>query len=193
MASVGQAIRWDDRVSLNAMLRQLAEICPAATGREDVMPASVQSLHFRAHENPIDVFRTARDLVEGELSAHNDVSQEAYWGCGPWVEFAAEGGALSWAISWRPKQPATDSFAETPQTLGEVRAGRSRNAQDWTPRDLLVKLLREHDSGECKLEAVVVSFRTETQEGFWSATPDRTTALGLAAALMLGLGGMGIQ
>ena len=44
-----------------------------------------------------------------------------------------------------------DSFADHPPTLGRSAPTARTTALTGRPRDLLVKLLREHDSGECVL------------------------------------------
>lgn len=92
-------------------------------------------------------------------------------------------------VSVRPpaEDAAEQTFADHPTTLGEKRAGRSHAADDWTPRDLLVKLLREHDSGEVVLTDMIVSFRADGVAGFWNACADRTMAAGLAAQAMVAL------
>lgn len=50
----------------------------------------------------------------------------------------------------------TDDFRDAPITISEARAKRSGNAQDWTPRDALVHVLRQIDSGEIVLDDVIV-------------------------------------
>ncbi len=101
-------------------------------------------------------------------------------------------------LVWAPQEGAEDpqpeppdpaeTFADHPTTLGEKRAERSQRGQDWRPRDLLVKLLRDHDSGEVVLTDLVVSFRADDGvSGFWNSCADRTTAVGLAAQAMTSL------
>lgn len=41
-------------------------------------------------------------------------------------------------------------FSTHPPTIGELRCDRSGNANDWTPRDALIKALRDLDSGDWK-------------------------------------------
>ena len=41
-----------------------------------------------------------------------------------------------------------DDFSNFPKKITEVRAGKSKSAGDWTPRDALISLLREIDSGK---------------------------------------------
>lgn len=73
-----------------------------------------------------------------------------------------------------------ESFADAPQTIGELRSGRSQNGADWTPRDLLLKLLREHDSGECVLTDLVVGMRMSNgRAGYWNACSNSIIACGL--------------
>lgn len=42
----------------------------------------------------------------------------------------------------------TDDFSDHPQTLGEVRSDKSRKAQDWSVKEMLISILRRIDSGE---------------------------------------------
>lgn len=49
-----------------------------------------------------------------------------------------------------------DDFRDMPATIGEVRSDRSGTASDWSPRDLLVSLLRDIDSGKVNLDAAIV-------------------------------------
>lgn len=78
------------------------------------------------------------------------------------------------------------SFADAPTTIGEARAQRDQSAAKWSPRDLLISLLREIDSGETKISALVVSYAVEHDDGalshgYRNACPDNFTALGLLA------------
>jgi hypothetical protein len=85
-----------------------------------------------------------------------------------------------------------DTFADAPLSIGEARSARSQRSQDWTPREVLVKMLREHDSGEQVLEELVVTFRSAGQTGFWNACSMRTTALGLLVQAAIGIGTVGM-
>ena len=83
-------------------------------------------------------------------------------------------------------QQLNASFANAPVSIGEARAKRDKSAATWTPRDALVGLLREIDSGETKVSALVVTFAVEHEDGrlghgFRNAAPDNFTALGLLA------------
>ena len=40
-----------------------------------------------------------------------------------------------------------ENFADAPLSIAEHKAGKSHDAKDWTPRDVLVELLRGIDRG----------------------------------------------
>lgn len=78
-----------------------------------------------------------------------------------------------------------DSFKDMPQTISEIRSDKSLLGKDWTPRDLLVSLLRGIDSGELNMKSCVVFFRYESDDestfiGFRQACPSALDAMGLA-------------
>lgn len=78
---------------------------------------------------------------------------------------------------------STESFANYPQSLNEMRSRRSGNAADWTPRDALIQMLRDIDSGTIQPDALVVSFREKVELGyrtsFSAACPDSGVMLAL--------------
>lgn len=78
---------------------------------------------------------------------------------------------------------ANESFSDYPQSLNEVRSRRSGNAADWTPRDALIQMLRDIDSGLIQPDALVVSFREKLDQGFRTsfsaACPDSGVMLAL--------------
>ena len=80
-----------------------------------------------------------------------------------------------------------DTFEEAPTSIAEARAAKTRDGAQWTPRDLLVKLLRDIDSGECVIDQMIVSYSSAGQSGYWNATPDLTTALGLLAQAQMSM------
>lgn len=57
-----------------------------------------------------------------------------------------------------------DDFKNHPTTLGEVKSDRSGKGSDWTPRDALVRALRDLDSGEWKPESVFISMTEKVGE-----------------------------
>lgn len=77
-----------------------------------------------------------------------------------------------------------DDYSKHPQSLTEIRANKTRSCSDWTPRDVLIDLLRRIDGGE-NIDAIVVAMRQVNEDGtatrFSMATPDAATALGLMA------------
>jgi hypothetical protein len=76
-----------------------------------------------------------------------------------------------------------DNFADHPKSITEIRSDKSRRASDWTPRDVLVSLLRDIDSGERKVTSVVVAIMNE-EEGavscsYLCSTRTHTETLGI--------------
>jgi hypothetical protein len=77
----------------------------------------------------------------------------------------------------------TESFAEHPVSINEVKSERSGDSADWTPRDVLVKVLRMIDSGEISPDVLVVAYGQHVEGKrtghFWQSTPDGMLSLGL--------------
>jgi hypothetical protein len=74
------------------------------------------------------------------------------------------------------------------RTLGAERSERSQRASDWTPRECLIELLREIDSGETTADHLIVAWRPvrkgdENENGhFLAAGPSALVNLGLLSA-----------
>lgn len=51
-----------------------------------------------------------------------------------------------------------DEFKGHPETIGEIRAFKSKRARDWSPRDLLIRMLREIDEGRLNPDVMVLCF-----------------------------------
>lgn len=80
----------------------------------------------------------------------------------------------------------TDDFSKAPLTITELRAKRSGNAEDWTPRDALVHVLRQIDSGELVADDVIVITVRAYGDGddqliINSGTANRTRQAGIIA------------
>lgn len=59
-----------------------------------------------------------------------------------------------------------NDFSGYPKSIAEKRADKAGDGRLWTPRDLLIALLREIDEGDIKAEHMVVCFdRSEEREG----------------------------
>jgi hypothetical protein len=83
----------------------------------------------------------------------------------------------------------TDSFADHPPSIGEIRADKTDRAADWIPRDILISLLREIDDGTLDVDAMVVLFRRNSGDrgqvgrvGWRVASPDAHTTIGIVAS-----------
>lgn len=61
-----------------------------------------------------------------------------------------------------------DSYADYPRSVNELRTLRSGNAADWSPREILIAMLREIDAGRLEPESLVVVYREKREGGFWS-------------------------
>lgn len=59
----------------------------------------------------------------------------------------------------------TESFADAPQSITELRSDKSGSAKDWTPRDALVTTLREIDTGKFGPEHIVIMWAYKTDDG----------------------------
>lgn len=49
-----------------------------------------------------------------------------------------------------------DDYAQHPRSITEIRSGKTRDAADWTPRDVLIHVLRTIDSGEWEPQMLMV-------------------------------------
>jgi hypothetical protein len=83
----------------------------------------------------------------------------------------------------------TEDFSTAPVSLAEVKADRDLDASKWTPRDALVQLLREIDSGETKVDVVFIALGEYADDGgvstgFRAAGSDHWTIAGLAQRAM---------
>ena len=76
-----------------------------------------------------------------------------------------------------------EDFSNHPASLAEVRADREVDGKLWSPRDVLIKLLRDIDSGKIKPDVLVVAYSevvNDKREGhFWQSTTDGMLSLGL--------------
>lgn len=79
-----------------------------------------------------------------------------------------------------------EDFANHPKSLAEVRSEKDEDCTLWTPRDVLISLLREIDSGELKTDAMIVSYREVVDKEkkiyktrFSQSAPDNHIGLGL--------------
>jgi hypothetical protein len=77
------------------------------------------------------------------------------------------------------------SFTNEPMSITEVRSLTEDSAREWTPRDVLVHLLRDIDSGKLDMDALVVLYRYTAPEGkvgntsWMTSSPDPYTSLGI--------------
>lgn len=77
-----------------------------------------------------------------------------------------------------------DDFKDHPRSVAEIRSDRSMNAKDWTPRDALISVLRDIDSGAVDPDALIVVYRRRDADGanlthFRLASPDPHVTVGM--------------
>jgi hypothetical protein len=78
------------------------------------------------------------------------------------------------------------NFADHPQSVGEIRANKDKDARIWSPRDALIDVLRTLDRGEIEVSSLIVVFNVlekgkHDRTSYTSASPDIPTTLGLLA------------
>lgn len=52
----------------------------------------------------------------------------------------------------------TENFSDAPKSLNEARADKEENAALWKPRDALIAMLREIDSGNKNVDKIVICY-----------------------------------
>lgn len=80
-----------------------------------------------------------------------------------------------------------DDYSEHPQSVAEIRAGKAGRARLWTPRDALIDMLRDIDSGKVAPRTLVICWSEPDQSGemcayFSAAGPDIMSSLGTVEA-----------
>lgn len=85
-----------------------------------------------------------------------------------------------------------DDFSQYPESLGERRSAEESNGALWTPRDALIAMLRDIDSGRISPDALIVCYREaigtgDVRSSYFNASADIHQALGLLAATSIKL------
>lgn len=79
-----------------------------------------------------------------------------------------------------------DDFSKAPVSVGEIRSDKAGDGQLWTPREVLIKMLRMIDTGEASPDILVVAYGEivdgKRQGHFWQSTTDGLLSLGLMQA-----------
>lgn len=84
----------------------------------------------------------------------------------------------------------SEEFAGHPKSVGEVRAERDGDCSKWTPREMLLAMLRDIDEG-ADIDAMIICYR-QTVDGvqrgrFQQAAQDGLVTLGLLSATAINL------
>lgn len=75
-------------------------------------------------------------------------------------------------------------FKDHPPSITEIRSDKTGRGADWTPRDALIRLLRDIDSGEVVIQALFIAAKVPGSEPgacrplFSVSAADPTEALG---------------
>jgi hypothetical protein len=72
-----------------------------------------------------------------------------------------------------------ENFANAPKSITEIRGEKTNDGSQWKPRDALITMLRQIDSGEIDPEGLVVLWTERPEKPshqppchFWNATPN---------------------
>lgn len=82
-----------------------------------------------------------------------------------------------------------DNFSNHPPSLNEIRADKTQDATNWTPRDALISALRDIDSGKIDPDSLVIIYNTkdDTESAkFFNATKGAVTLRGLVSYFLTG-------
>jgi hypothetical protein len=82
------------------------------------------------------------------------------------------GMAISIPAPCDGKVPSED-FSNTPTTIGELSANRSKEAKDWSPRDVLIHILRRVDRGEIKPHNLMVIWDDTDHTSYTQSTENK--------------------
>jgi len=72
-----------------------------------------------------------------------------------------------------------EDFSEYPESLSEIKASNEWDAKQWTPRDVLLSMLRDIDSGDIETTELIVAYRGTSKE---DPDPDAGKAVHYRAA-----------
>ncbi len=76
-----------------------------------------------------------------------------------------------------------DDFKNAPRSVAEIRSEKTHDSSIWTPRDVLINLLREIDSGKTKPVRLIICW----QEGEIEDPLNCYSASSKGKAYLLGL------
>ncbi len=57
------------------------------------------------------------------------------------------------------------NYANAPIAIAEVRAQKADDSSQWSPRECLIKVLRDIDSGTVNPECLIIAYRYQTPDG----------------------------
>lgn len=58
-----------------------------------------------------------------------------------------------------------ENFANYPRSIADIKSDRSGNSLDWKPRDALIDMLRDIDSGAQSPQTLMIIYKTLKEDG----------------------------
>lgn len=68
-----------------------------------------------------------------------------------------------------------DDFRNHPATMGELRLARDGNSSSWKPRDVLIDMLRQIDSGDVNPSHLILVWTDDEDELIWAQAGSQPT------------------
>lgn len=92
--------------------------------------------------------------------------------------------ALAVVRALAPEEERPVNYANQPLSIAELRSDKTESARDWKPRDALISVLREIDSGEIDPEVLVIAMKCTDAKGkerfnYRVSSPDPFLTFGL--------------
>ena len=60
-----------------------------------------------------------------------------------------------------------ENFANYPRSIADIKSDRSGNSLDWKPRDALIDMLRDIDSGQQNPQTLIIVYKTLKEDGHY--------------------------
>lgn len=91
----------------------------------------------------------------------------------------------------KPAASDDHDYSNEPVSITELRANRGSSPKKWTPRDVLINILRDIDSGAEAYDTLITFARLKDGDGFhrkgeryWISSPDYHITLGLVYSIL---------
>jgi hypothetical protein len=79
----------------------------------------------------------------------------------------------------------SEDYSNYPKSITELKSDKTQQANDWTPRDVLIDMLRKIDNGEVKPNILAICFREDADTPRISlSSPDPLITTGMLAHII---------